>query len=109
MPIPPHVRLEQPWQAVSPDRASRLTSQLQRELSKEHVLSGVKTRAVAMRTNRDDVLFELIDHVSPLAVVHLTWSQKAQSDARWPTTHFFANWDDWVRERLIPDSAEFRE
>ena len=86
-----------------------LNSQLQRELPSGHVLVAVKTRAVAMAINRDDVLFELIDHVHPLAVVHLTWSQKAQLDARWPTTHFFANWDDWVRERLIPDSSEFRE
>jgi hypothetical protein len=109
MPIPPHVRLEQPWQAVPPDQASLLTSQLQRELTAGHVLSGVKTRAIAMATNRDDVLFELIDHAQPLAVVHLTWSQQPQTDLGSPDARLFASWDEWVRERLIPDSSEFRE
>jgi hypothetical protein len=109
MPIPTHVRLEQPWQALPVDQVAVLTRQLQSELAPGHVLFGLKARAIAMRANQDDVLFELSDHTSPLAVVHLTWNQEAQSDPSVPATQLFANWDDWVRERLIPDSSEFRE
>lgn len=109
MSIPSHVRLEEPWQALPIDQVTMLTSQLQRELPAGHVLSGVETRAIARTANRDDVLFELLDHDKRLAVVHLTWSQQAQTDSRWPDTCLFATWDEWVRERLIPDCAEFRE
>jgi len=84
-------------------------NQLNREFSPGHVLYGVEAKAVAKATNRDDMLLELYDHSKSLAVVHLTWSKKVQADPCWPTVRFFATWDDWVRDRLIPDSAEFRE
>ena len=29
------------------------------------------------------------------------------NDIRWPRTQFFASWEDWVREKLIPDHDEY--
>jgi hypothetical protein len=109
MPIPSNLSLLEPWQALSVDEAAMLTSQLRRELAPGHVLFAIQAKAVAKTANRDDVLFELSDHAKPLAAVHLTWSKKAQADSRWPTVQLFASWDDWVRERLIPDHADYLE
>ncbi|HEU5412885.1 MAG TPA: hypothetical protein VFW31_03970 [Candidatus Angelobacter sp.] len=107
MAVPRHIMILAPWQPISGDRAADFDRELQREVSPGHPLFGVQAAAVAMTGSRDDVLFELTGHEYPLAHVHLTWSQKQMNDIRWPRTQFFASWEDWVREKLIPDHDEY--
>ena len=107
MPIPSHITLLDPWEEISSDHGRVIDSELQCELSPEHVLYGIEAKAIARSRARDDVLFELVGHKYPLAHVHLTWSQKRLQDSRWPKTQFFANWEDWVQEKLIPDHDEY--
>ncbi|HEX7284702.1 MAG TPA: hypothetical protein VF532_00880 [Candidatus Angelobacter sp.] len=107
MPIPGHIAILEPWEQLSKDRAVAIDSELQRELSPEHVLYGVEATAVAISSARDDVLFELRGHEFPLAHVHLTWSQRQLDNPHYPKTQFFSSWQDWVQEKLIPDHDEY--
>ena len=91
-----------PWREISIHEVESLTLQLQRELSSGHVLFGVEAKAVARSGACDDVLFELTGHEKPLALVHLAWGRIPQ-DPPWPSTEFFASWDEWVQEKLLPD------
>jgi hypothetical protein len=89
-----------PWAPVD-DPASRaaLEAELIRELSAEHVLSGVQFRLVGRHTGRDDFLFELED--GRFAQVHLTWSKETRP--LWPATDVYETWAEWVRDSMIPD------
>ena len=107
MPIPGQITLLKPWQALSAEHSAAINEQLQRELSPGHVLYGLDATAVAMSGARDDVLFEVAGHKNPLAHVHLTWSRSPIKEPRWPATQFFASWEDWVREKLVPDHEEY--
>jgi hypothetical protein len=107
MPIPSHITLLKPWQELSKDRAAVIDSELQRELSPEHVLYGIEAKAVAISATRDDVLFELMGHEFSLAHVHLTWSQRRLANSCYPKTQLFSSWQDWVQEKLIPDHDEY--
>lgn len=107
MPVPSSVTLLEPWWECSIDESTAMTAQLQRELSPEHPLYGVTAKAVARTGARDDVLFELTGHESPLAHVHLTWSKTPLHSSRYPKTQFFATWEDWVAKKLIPDHEDY--
>jgi hypothetical protein len=74
---------------------------LQQELPAEHSLTGLDVIAVARRSDRDDVLFEVADSETPLAQVHLTW--RKERDQKWPRTKFFRNWEQWIPETMSPD------
>lgn len=106
MPIPNHVQLKDPWRVLEHGRAEAVDLQLQCELAPGHVLYGAEVRAVAARIDRDDVLFELNTSASQLAQVHLTWSTTPATNL-FPITKLFPGWDDWVREKLIPDCEEY--
>lgn len=74
MSIPDGVEFLRPWRIIdSPeieDRAWRLSERLQSEVPEKHVLHGLKVRAIAIRIDRDDVLFEIEGGEMHLAVVH---------------------------------------
>lgn len=107
MPVPMHIQLTLPWRSLSESRAEALSLGLTRELSPGHELYGIVARAIAARIDQDDVLFELRGHEKLLAVVHLTWSQRSEQNSKYPRTHLFGGWDDWVREKLIPDHEAY--
>jgi hypothetical protein len=50
------------------------------------------------------VPFEIEGSDMPLPVINLTW--RKESDPRWPTSSFFASWDLWVRNEMIPTHEE---
>lgn len=109
MPIPDNIKLLTPWRVIddsqeAANRAERLSTRLQSEVPPKHVLYGLKVAAVATRIDRDDVLFELAGGDMPLAVVHMTW--RKETDPRWPNTKLFRNWEQWVREEMIPAHEE---
>ena len=91
-----------PWIPVSSGGA--LERELAAELSTHHILRGIHLRAIARRTDNDDVLFQLIGHEKPLAVVQLSYRHEA--DAQLPWTVLFDSWDDWVENCMEPDHEE---
>ena len=106
--VPENVEILVPWRIItdmSEKSAEVLTAELSSELVPKHVLYGLTARAVAARIDRDDVLFEIEGTDMALAVVHLTW--RKESDPRWPTTRFFASWEQWVRDGMLPDHQEY--
>jgi hypothetical protein len=52
--------------------ANKLEDEYASEIAKGHPLYGVPVRAIGRRTDRDDVLFQLLRHLCDDAVVHLT-------------------------------------
>lgn len=86
--------LAPPWHHVLGE-APKLEAELRREVGPGHVLWKRDLRAVARRSDADDVLF--VDAAEPQSVtaVHLTWSGDREPDPRWPETMTFASWDDW--------------
>ena len=101
-----------PWRVIAdspdvPNRANLLSTRLESELPEQHVLHGLKVRAVATRIDRDDVLFEIEGGHMPLAVVHMTW--RRETDPRWPSTKLFQSWEQWVRDEMIPAHEEYRD
>lgn len=107
--FPEDLRILPPWRRVSdlPEQAQHFSAELLSELCPMHILFGLKTRAIANRIDRDDVLFEIVGGPAPLAMVHLSW--KRELDPRWPLTKLFASWDEWVRTEMIPAQNEHEE
>lgn len=75
---------------------SNFVAELQRELPKSHVLSGVPVAAVARRGDRDDVLFVTRQSPSQLALVHLTWSM--ETDPAFPHTTLYQTWQEFLED-----------
>jgi hypothetical protein len=95
--------LLEPWHAVSPERRAQLDAEVARELPPGHILTGRTLVASAVRSDRDDVLFE----VSGLgyAVVHLTWAGRRETSPEWPRTEVFRSIEEW-RDRITQRDHE---
>lgn len=96
----------EPWMATG-QFADNLVKTLEREVTENHVLWGIKSRAIAQRSDNDDVLFEIDGDIGKYAVVHLSWSGEPEPDPRWPETRVFATIKAWVDECMKIDHAEF--
>lgn len=99
-----------PWQAcdaATPEEA--VAAELYREVGAGHVLAGMKVKPLGRRQDQDDMLFALQDGSGRLAVVHLTYSQKTERDARVPHTEIYSDWSHFERERMLRDAAEWRQ
>ncbi|MDQ2807368.1 MAG: hypothetical protein M3Z04_10730 [Chloroflexota bacterium] len=94
-----------PWRAV--DDGPGLAAELAREVGPGHRLAGVAAVAVALRVDCDDVLFALPAPHPPLAVVHLVWSGRQESDPHWPGTRFYHSWADWIHRCMEWDHADY--
>ena len=108
MPVPEQIEVLAPWEAFgdsSDKRAEVFSAELASELCPGHVLYGSRARAVAARIDRDDVLFEIEGGDTPLVIVHLTWAK--ESNPRWPVTRFFAGWEQWASEEMLPAHKEY--
>jgi hypothetical protein len=108
--IPDGIEVLKPWRVIDdssdgPNRADRLAARLQSEIPKEHVLYGLRLRAVATRIDRDDVLFEIDGGQMPLALVHRTWRKETSPD--WPRTKLFPSWENWVLYEMLPAREGF--
>ena len=98
-------QFQEPWVSVR-EHENNLEQELQREVSQGHPLYMKRTRAIAQRTDCDDVLFEVDSADFAYAVVHLTWTGEPEKDSRWPDTQVFANWQDWIEKRMKPDNSK---
>jgi len=96
----------EPWIATG-HYADNLVKELEREVTQGHVLWNVKSRAIAQRSDSDDVLFEIESEQGKYAVVHLTWSGEPEQDSRWPETRIFATIEVWTEECMKTDHAGF--
>lgn len=95
-----------PWHAVeNGDRRSALESELRHELAPTHVLFKSRVTVLALRQDRDDVLFSLED--GRVAEVHLTWRRGMETDPRWPKTVIFPSLAVWVEEHMVPAYKEW--
>ena len=96
MSVPDRIEMLTPGRVVEDicdmnNRAERLSAEWLSKVPPQHVLYGLKARAVAIRIDRDDVLFEIEVGEMPLRVVHLTWEK--ETDSRWPSTKLFRSWE----------------
>jgi hypothetical protein len=103
---PPEIEWLPPWQRLD-GTGDEFVTELWRELPSQHVLHGLLAVAVARRSDCDDVLFVTNDPMSPLAVVHLTWAGRKESDPRRPSTSLYKDWRDWVERCLLPDHEDY--
>src|SRR5678815_2005737 len=97
------MELKAPW--YTPEDASDLERELAAELAPGHVLAAVKVKAIARRQDQDDVLFQLLDGSARVAVVHLTYAGRGNS--QWPRATLFADFEAWRSEQLLPGSEAF--
>lgn len=104
------MEFKEPWIAVG-DFAANLVHELQCEVTENHPLWNKRVRAIAQRTDSDDVLFavEHEDGMPQYAVVHLTWSGEPARDPRWPSTECYSSLEEWMRDRMMPDHAQFTD
>ena len=100
-----NIGLLDPWGAVSEPRAAKLEEELGRELASGHVLFGRRAKAVAVRCDCDDVLFELRDPPQ-LAVVHLGWGVHHELPP-WPRTELYSDLADFVERSMKPDHLDY--
>ena len=96
------VQFLEPWHQAVPG----LEAELRNEVGEGHPLYGRKAISVARRRDSDDVLFLLLDHPSPLAVVHLTWTGRPERNSTWPQTTFYSSLEDWIAKCMRPDHLE---
>jgi len=89
-----------PWYFVE----KGVTNQLQREISKGHVLFGKDVKTIARRKDNDDVLFAVFGSDFKYAKVHLTWSESTLKDTTSPATTTFKDWEDVYEHLFLPDS-----
>jgi hypothetical protein len=97
------IPLLDPWTAVADGDA--LEAELRREVAPGHALYGRGVRALARRTDCDEVLFALVGS-DECAVVHLTWTGKAER-APLPFTATFPSVPTWASTAMTADHAEF--
>jgi len=100
------INYAEPWMPVD-EHADNLVRELQREVREHHPLWGRKARAIAQRTDSDDVLFELEGAGPKFAVVHLTWTGQSETRGEWPATRLFSSIEDWLRDGMMRDHKEF--
>jgi hypothetical protein len=93
----------EPWRAVVPG----LEVELRNETGHGHPLFGQKAISVGRRHDTDDVLFLLLEHSAPLAVVHLTWQGRPALGANAPHTTFYSSLREFVDRCMTPDHREF--
>lgn len=100
------IQFLEPWIAVGGPTADNLEEELAREVGDRHPLKGCTMRAIARRVDCDDVLFISIDEPKVVAVVHLTWAARPETDPHFPWTTFYASMEDWVGLCMKPDHDE---
>lgn len=81
------------WTILDSNQAAEAEAELHREMSKEHILYGANTKAIAKRTGRSDYLFQIPDNV--FAQIHLTWS--VENAPEWPSTDLYYSMEEWKK------------
>ena len=120
---PPLPFVEKPWVVIDINQKIYLEDELQKEIKQKensifdfvfakHALTGYNCSAVCKTIQSDDVLFSIYcdkNSDADFALVHLTFSGKKESSAKWPATTFFEGFDDFKFSRMYPDKAEWED
>ena len=93
----------EPWRPIVPG----LEVELRNETVEGHPLFGEKAISVGRNHDTDDVLFLLLEHSAPLAVVHLTWRGRPDRTVNWPHTTFYSSLQEFVDRCMTPDHRQF--
>jgi hypothetical protein len=101
--IPGNLPCLPPWHFAD----NGLNRQLEKELSRGHILFGKDVKTIARRQDNDDVLFAVFDSDFKYAKVHLTWSQSKSNDIFYPTTTTYMDWNDVYNNLFIPDNKDW--
>ncbi len=102
---------QDPWSVGAidekPSYGRGFEEEFRRELGPGHALFDVgdKARAVAGRVDNDDVLFWLGEEDGRFAVVHLTWSGRAEAIPEAPSSWIFASLDDFAESMAAEHRA----
>ena len=96
-----------PWHPIAPEQGVALECELARELGPAHAIQGRTAKAIAVRQDCDDVLFELDEGKSGYAVVHLTWIMKMETTPNYPSTELFPSLEAWRAQCMVPDAEDW--
>ncbi len=97
---PGELELLAPWTHVT--NAAGLEAELAREVGPEHRLHGRSLRAVARRSDGEEVLFV---GETLAAVVTLTWAKDPKPPA--PAAEIYPSLDEWALRRMQRDHHDF--
>lgn len=92
-----------PWSVIKSPRPD-LVTELRSELNQKHPLFGCRLVPIAIDLHHDDTLYK-IENSEMLALVHLTWSGKAEPDG-YPFTVLYNNWDDFQKNQQLLECSE---
>jgi hypothetical protein len=92
-----------PWHFVD----KGLNNQLEKEISRGHILYGKVVKTIARRQDNDDVLFAVFDSDFKYTKVHLTWSQSKLTETDYPLTKTYKDWQDVYENLFIPDNKDW--
>ncbi len=97
-----------PWVPISANGRDAYNHELQMEVSLDHPLYGIRSKAIARTCHADDILFELKDHpIAQYAVVHLTFRGRPEQGPQWPSVVLYRDLEHWVTQRMLRDAASY--
>ena len=99
------VKFLKPWE--EPIKSKPFLRELNRELSRKHILYGKEMEVIAKRQDNDDILVKITAGKSYFAVVHLTWSCKIEKNPTYPLTRIFNDLKEWIELCMVPDNKYF--
>ena len=96
------------WDAIEMEEKNIqvLMDELKLELPDDHMLRYQNTELIARKTNNDDIVLELEDE--RIAVVHLTWKSKKETNG-YPITRIYKDKVDFWNNEMKQDIVEFNE
>lgn len=103
-----NVKFLEPWYPIESNN-EMFERELYNEICKDHILYGIKVKAIARRHDCDDVLFLLLNLEPQVAVVHLTYSISKETDPSWPRTKIYGDIQKWTIESMMPQHQELIE
>lgn len=118
--------LKEPWTTISIEQKITFEDELRKEIGlksnetsffgffkskhKAHILTEFVTSALGKFQSNDDVLFvtKNTEISSTFAVVHLTWKGEKES-RKFPSVHFYENFEEFCNLRMKVDISEWNE
>jgi len=101
-----NVKWLEPWDSLCTNGIS-FEQELYKEVGINHVLYRKTVIAIGRRYDRDEFLFQVNNSEFKIAVVHLTFLGKRQTDSNYPKTKLYTDFNDWINNCMISDHIEF--
>lgn len=89
--------LPEGWFYATSEERESLEEELQKELPQGHLLHNKRVQVNGHRDGAtDDILCQHLDELDRYTVIHLSWSMKAEIDARFPTVEVDGSYQDFL-------------